>query len=102
MTDEYIINFKGHSINVDKNNAYIYLRTMNTLLFGRIISFFLILGAIGYLIAYIYYSFSINNLLDKPSKTCPTFTCSSKQNKIPCQGKAYHVDKSTGKIICLN
>lgn len=90
-------------IPVSISTAKKYYRYYNTVYFDRIVMGFLTVAVLGYLAAYLYYSFENNKLIAKPSQTCPTFYCPSNQNqKSPCGGKGFHIDQATKSIVCTN
>lgn len=96
-----IIIIDEQQIPVSTPVARMFYRYQNTLYFDKIITGFMIVALLGFLSAYIYYTYDNNKLLHEASFTCPTFYCPSNDNsQAICEGKGYYRDKATGKIIC--
>ena len=97
-------------IPVSTPTAKKFYRYHGTLYLDKIISAFLMFGIIGYLGAYIYYSYDNNKLLHKASGTCPVVYCPAAKNPssgvltvpLECEGKAYYIDNSDNnkKKVC--
>ena len=80
-----------------------YHRFKDVILMDNIITIFLVIGVLGFLIAYGYYSMQIKNLLGINSVTCPMFHChngNGSEAKV-CNGKGYHRG-ADGKITCVS
>ena len=95
-----IIDVDGRQIAVSKPVGRIFYRYHNVVYSDKIVAFFLSIGVLGYLAAYIYYSFENHKLINQPSFTNPTFFCPNNNNNDPCGGKAYYIDPATRKKVC--
>jgi len=104
-----IIIVGDQQVAVSTPTANKFYRYHNTLYLDKIISAFLMVGVIGYLGAYIYYSYDNNRLLHKQSGTCPVVYCpgtgsvTKNKNPIVCEGKGFYYspDDSTKKICTV-
>tara|TARA_R110001632_G_scaffold68930_9_gene161659 strand:+ start:2291 stop:2692 length:402 start_codon:yes stop_codon:yes gene_type:complete len=105
-----IIIVGDQQVAVSTPTANKFYRYHNTLYLDKIISAFLMVGVIGYLGAYIYYSYDNNRLLHMQSGTCPVVYCpgtgsvntgSAAKNPIDCGGKGfYYSSADSTKKIC--
>jgi len=91
-----IIIVGDQQVAVSTPTANKFYRYHNTLYLDKIISAFLMVGVIGYLGAYIYYSYDNNRLLHMQSGTCPVVYCASagKDTVLACEGKGFYLDPS--------
>jgi len=87
-------------VNVDAFKSY--HRFKDVVLMDHIITAFLVIGVLGFLIAYGYYSIQIKTLLGKNSVTCPMFHCHNQNGSAKfCNGKGYH-QGTDNKITCVS
>lgn len=100
-----VIILEDQQVPVSRKSATEYYRVVNTNLFDTLFGIMLVIGILGYMAAYIYYSMENNYLLKHNTGTAVRFHCPTTQNQkledLPCQGRAYHYDKTTGKKVCL-
>lgn len=100
----YEITLGGDQRNVNVDAFKRYHRFKDVVLMDHIITVFLVIGVLGFLIVYGYYSLQIKTLLGKNSLTCPMFHCHNgndgQSGAKNCNGKGYH--QADGKITCIS
>lgn len=96
-----VIVIDDNEVAVSKPTARAFYIMKDTIFVHNMITFFLIVGIIMYLLFYLLYSYENNKLIKEASRSCPTFSCPPLVGKseAACDGRAYHL-RPGGEIVC--